>query len=86
MSILLVSFSTEFFRDGAMGKGGTKFAWDRYCGGFEVLFYSCWVDILKCDLIQLTAAGAGRKTWVCLALNFLRFELYFALNQDQASS
>lgn len=68
MSILLVSFSTKFFRDGAVDRGGTKFAWDRYCGGFEVfnsfscpgLF--CWVDIPKCDLIQLTAVGAGSKT------------------------
>lgn len=68
MSILLMSFSTQFFRDGAMEKGGTKFAWDRYRGGFGVIipFSSarlfCWGDILECDLIQLTAVGSGSKT------------------------
>lgn len=68
VSILLVSFSTKAFRDGAMDKGGTKFAWDRHRGGFGVcISFSCpglfcWVDIPKCDLIQLTAVGAGSKT------------------------
>lgn len=68
MSILLMSFSTKIFRDGAMEKGGTKFAWDRYCGGFGVFipFSSsglfCWGDIMERDLIQLTAVGTGSKT------------------------
>lgn len=68
VSILLVSSSIKVFRDAAMDKRGTKFAWDTHCGGFGVcISFSCpglfcWVDIPKCDLIQLTAVGAGSKT------------------------
>lgn len=88
MTILLVSFSTKVFRGGAVDKGGTKFAWERYFGGFGVFIsFSCpgrfyWVGIPKWDLIQLTAV----KQNLCLALDILRLELYYPLNQDQASS
>lgn len=74
MTILLVSFSTKVFRGGAVDKGGTKFAWERYFGGFGVFIsFSCpgrfyWVDIPKWDLIQLTAVGAGSKTCVWLLI------------------
>lgn len=90
MSILLVSFSTKFLEMVPWMREGQSLLGTDIMVALGFVFYSVvqgwffWVDIPKCDLIQLTAVGAESK--ICLALDILKLEFYFPLNQDQASS
>lgn len=51
MSIPLVSFSTKFFRDGAIDKGGTKFALVALRFVFHSAVLGCFVGLIFQNVI-----------------------------------